>query len=144
MSLGTIQIENSLSDHDVDFQCVPASESERLRKQWLNCYAARVKKETGAWIHNRFRWHGFSYGLQAAVAGLDATIAYQALWPAPYFVFEEENTWAYACTSDRYPDLTSLQADIYVAHHNMNWTMVFTHEQPEIGPYLAMKSKNVS
>ncbi|KIC47145.1 hypothetical protein RA28_05510 [Ruegeria sp. ANG-S4] len=69
-------------------------------------------------------------------------IGYQKQWPAPYVVFNENNDWAYSCTFDRYPDFTSFQADIYVAHHNMKWTMVFTHEQPDLGPYLAFKSEN--
>ena len=92
--------------------------------------------------YNRFRWHGFSYGLQTAVTGADALSDYRRQWQAPYVIFDEEGTWAYSCTSEKYPDLTSLRADIYVAHHNMKWTMIFTHEQPDIGPYLALKSKN--
>ncbi len=142
MRLKKFQIETVLSEHNVDFSFIPEKESASIRERWLDLYAARVKKETGAWIHNRFRWHGFSCGFQDAVAGSDALTAYKNMWPAPYIVFDEEDTWAYACTSDSYPDLTPQRADIYVAHHNMKWTMVFTHEQPDIGPYLALKSKN--
>ncbi len=143
MSPKQIQIENFLSAREVSFDPLTSSESESVKKQWLLAYAARVKKETGVWIHNRFRWHGFSYELQTAVAGSEALIGYQRQWPAPYVIFDEENIWAYSCTSEEYPDFTSFRADIYVAHHNMKWTMVFTHEQPDIGPYLALKSENI-
>ena len=143
MSLKKIHIESFLSALEVDFYPVQSDESEQLKKLWLFAYAARVKNETGLWIHNRFRWNGFSYGHQTAVSGSDALIAYQSQWQAPYVIFDEEDTWAYLCTSEKYPDLTSFRADIYVAHHNMKWTMVFTHEQPDIGPYFAFKSKNV-
>ena len=54
-------------------------------------------------------------------------------------VFDEEGTWSYRCTSETYPDFTALGADIYVAHHNMKWTMAFTHEQPHDGPFFAVK-----
>lgn len=138
------QIEHFLISQSVDFVPLSPVESEQVKTDWLATYALRVKKNTGAWIHNGFRWHGFSYGLQSAITGSDAVVGYQKQWPASYVVFNENNDWAYSCTSDRYPDFTSFQADIYVAHHNMKWTMVFTHEQPDLGPYLAFKSENAN
>ena len=143
MSLTNFQIEDFLTEHEVDFRAAPADESEQFKKQWLLTYVPRVKKETGEWIHNRFRWHAFSYGYQSATTGTEALIAYQRQWQASYVIFDEEDSWTYFCSSKKYPDFSSLRADIYVAHHNMKWTMVFTHEQPDIGPYLALKPKNL-
>lgn len=142
MTAKTNEIENLLAAKSVQFQLLPADEGDAVRQHWLSTFAARVKKDTGVWVHNRFRWHGFSYGFQNAIEGEDAMVGYQDQWPAPYVVFDEDDSWAYACTSAEYPDLTSLRSDIYVAHHGMKWTMAFTHEQPDIGPFWATKSDN--
>ena len=138
MSLRTSEIDALLSDLGAEFRQMTQTESDRVRQQWLHAFAKNVKAETGVWVHNRFRWHGFSYGLQTALEGAAALNSYQTQWRAPYVLFDEEDHWAYACTSQAYPDFTRFHEDIYVAHHNMKWTMVFTHESPDIGPYFAM------
>ena len=76
---------------------------------------------------NKMKWHGFSSGYEAAIEGDKALTRYTSNWMANYFIFDEEETWCFQCSSDSYPDLTSLSADIYISHHNMKWTMVFTH-----------------
>ncbi len=124
----------------VDFDPLNANEGREVIQYWHRTFAGNVKKSTGSWIHNRFRWHGFSYGYQNARAGDEAFNAYKNQWPAPYVVFDEDINWSYSCVSGSYPDFTSFSADIYVAHHNMKWTMVFTHEQPDIGPFFAEQS----
>ncbi len=135
-------IEEFLTRAGVSFDPLDTRESDVVIRHWHSTFAKNVKKETGAWILRRFRWHGFSYGYQNAKSGIEALSTYRNQWPAPYFIFDEDLMWVYGCSSDAYPDLTPLSADIYVAHHNMKWTMAFTHEQPEIGPFFAEKSAN--
>ncbi len=135
-------IEEFLTRDGVSFDPVGARDYGDVIRHWHSTFARNVKRETGSWIHGRFRWHGFSYGYQNAQGGIEALSTYRNQWPAPYFIFDEDLTWLYGCNSDAYPDLSSFRADIYVSHHNMKWTMVFTHEQPEIGPFFAEKSAN--
>ena len=77
------------------------------------------------------------YVILGACHPASAWQAYQSQWPAPYVVFDEEGTWSLGCASQTYPDFSLLGADIYVSHHNMKWTMAFTHEQPHDGPFFA-------
>ena len=133
------QIEEFFQKHSVEFAAHTPDERKDVEQRWLKAYAQRVKTATGSWIHNRFKWHGFSWGYETAIEGAPALREYQSQWLAPYVVFDEDGIWSYRCTSDTYPDFTELGADIYVAHHNMKWTMVFTHEQPHDGPFFAMQ-----
>ena len=135
-------IEEFLTRAGVEFDPLGAAEVGDVVQRWHSAFAGNVKKETGSWVQKRFRWHGFSYEYQKAHSGGEAFSAYHNQWPAPYFIFDEDLNWSYGCASDAYPDLTSFDADIYVAHHNMKWTMVFTHEQPDIGPFFAEKTAN--
>ncbi len=135
----TTQIKEFLEGHAVKLEHHSAIEREELVRRWLGTFAKNVKEETGSWIHNRFKWHGFSWKYEKAIEGENALREYQNQWPAPYVIFDEEETWSYRCTSEKYPDFSAFGADIYVAHHNMKWTMVFTHEQPHDGPYFAKR-----
>ena len=129
------EIAKFLEQHTTEFESLNSEQRITIEKNWLRTYAANVKKETGSWIHARFKWHGFSYGFERATEGMSAMEKYQNCWPAPFVVFDENLAWAFRCVSTQYPDFSDFGADIYVAHHNMKWTMVFTHEQPDPGPY---------
>lgn len=134
-------IEAFLDGQGVDFAPHSPEEKSGVHKRWLEAYAAKVKRATGSWIYNGFRWHGFSWDHEAALEGDSALKTYLAQWSAPYVIFDEEGNWSYGCRSERYPDFTHFGADIYVAHHNMKWTMAFTHEQPHIGPFFAEQGR---
>lgn len=133
------QIETFFEAQEVTFSALDTSEMKRVEKSWLKQFAQKLKNETGLWIYANFKWHGFSYKYETAIEGSLAMQEYQNQWIAPYFVFGEDGTWSYECKSKNYPDFSVLHADIYVVHHNMKWTMVFTHEQPHEGPYFASK-----
>lgn len=133
------EIREFLEHHTVEFESLCNERRLKTEKSWLQTYAANVKMQTGSWVHAGFMWHGFSYGYERAVEGNAALQKYQNNWPAPFIVFDEQLTWAFRCDSTQYPDFSKFGADIYVAHHNMKWTMVFTHEQPHQGPYFTSK-----
>lgn len=133
------RIEEFLVSQGVTFELQESVDREDVENRWLSEFAKNVKRETGSWIHARFKWHGFSCKFETAVEGSRALREYQNQWAAPYFVFDEDGTWSYRCNSKKYPDFTAFRADIYVVHHNMKWTMVFTHEQPHDGPYFTKR-----
>ena len=131
------EIEEFLEHHTTEFEDLSSEQRTSVENNWLSTYAANVKKHTGSWVHAGFKWHGFSYGYEKAIEGKIALQKYQENWPAPFVVFDEKLEWAFRCVSEQYPDFSKFGADIYVAHHNMKWTMVFTHEQPHPGPYFS-------
>jgi hypothetical protein len=137
-------IDQVLQEAKVIYAPASPSEAEAARDNWLQHFARNVKKEKGVWIWNDYRWHGFSFELEPCVAGLDALAKYQSQYPARFFVFDEDGEWCYVCERGRYPDLSVCEDDMYVSHHNMKWTMAFTHEQPGIGPFFAERARNKS
>ena len=133
------KIEEFLERNTTEFESLTSEQREEVEKRWLRVYAANVKKQTGIWIYGGFKWHGFSCNYERAADGQGALQKYQENWPAPFFVFDEKVTWAFRCVAAQYPDFSEFGDDIYVVHHNMKWTMVFTHEQPYPGPFFATK-----
>jgi len=119
----------------------PQSNTETLdfEHKWLSFFANNVKLRYGVYVYEGFKWHGFSLGLQSCVEGERAINTYKGQWPSKYIIFEEQMKESFLCYSDKYPDLSSLSLDVYVSHANLKWTMVFTHEQPVIGPFFAMR-----
>lgn len=140
MNHASVLTAQLLASRGVEYEELGEVDRKDVERLWLDTFAQNVKRSTGSWVHNGFKWHGFSYELEAADTGPAALKKYQNQWSAPFVVFDEKVTWAYTCQSEGYPDFTPLGDDIYVAHHNMKWTMVFTHEQPDLGPYFALRS----
>jgi hypothetical protein len=116
-------------------------QAQEFERRWLAVFAANVKRRHKAWVYGGFRWHGFSYGLERCIEGSDAIARYSGQHPAKYVVFDEELEETLSCKSEGYPDLSSLGRDLYVSHANLKWTMVFTHEQPDIGPFFASRDE---
>ena len=115
-------------------------EQERLdvRQRWLTTFAQGVKSAKGVWVFNGYMWHCFSFKMAKSLEGIRALSAYQSTFSASAFVFDEDLNEMFSFRPDKtFPDLTALKNDYYVCHHNMKWTMVFTHEQPSIGPFFA-------
>ena len=65
---------------------------------------------------------------------------YSSLHPRRLFVFSD---WGpeigLVCDAIPSPDLTGLHSDFFVFPPNLLWTMSFTHEQPDLGPYFACR-----
>lgn len=132
-----LYVEQYLLSCGVNFLLLEGAKAKMIVKKWDQVFAQKVKETTGTWVHKRFRWHAFSYNFTASNSGPLALSEYLGQWPAPFVLFDENLKWCYKCEAEIYPDLTALGLDIYVSHHNMKWTMVFTHEQPDIGPFFA-------
>ena len=132
-------IADHLSDLGVQIATQSKTAAAEVERRWLNTYAQKVKEAHGVWTYRGYRWHGFSYALQPCVSGAAAITQYHEQWKAKFYVFDENLTECMLCEAEEYPDLASLHRDIYVSHANMKWTMAFTHEQPELGPYFAFR-----
>ena len=135
-------LQDTLSSQGIQFTELSSVDAQRVEERWLQAFAARVKKEKGTPIYMGFKWHGFSYGIEPAKTGEVALRAYQSQWAAPFYVFDEKLDSCLKCEGQPFPNLSELRADLYVVHHNMKWTMVFTHEQPDLGPFFTTKKES--
>ena len=134
-----MNIHDELTSRSIICEAVSQKEAFAIQQSWLETFASKVKKEKGKYVFRGLKWHGFSYDIQPCVHGMKAFTEYTNQWTAPYYVFDEELNECWLCTSETYPDLSVLHDDLYITHHNMKWTMVFTHEHPDLGPYFALK-----
>ena len=135
-----IRVKEFLAINGVEFAVVPKKQRWRIQKASLGTYAGNVKATKGIYVYGGFMWNGFSSGLEKCRHGDKARQAYFAQRPSEYYIFGEGASWCFACRSDQYPDLSDCCDEAYVAHHTMDWTMVFTHEQPHIGPFFAERN----
>lgn len=138
-TMNTKLIKKYFNNLEVVYTLVSEEESEIIIKNWMKCYASNVKKQTGTWICDKFKWHGFSSGMQDSLSGEEANIEYKKQYLTDYYIFNENENWCFHCESKILPDLSFYGHDIYIAHHNMKWTMVYTHEHPHFGPYFATR-----
>lgn len=118
---------------------VPLKEGWRLLQAWREIYCAPFHETTGKWATaNGCAWHTFSGGFFPSIAGGRALIEYQARGSGDLLVLPESDRYAaIRCTSSVPVDFSPLRLDIYVAPSSFEWTMVFTHQYPEYGPYFA-------
>ena len=114
------------------------SAMKALAERWFSAFAPNVRKAKNVDVYLGYRWHGFSYEMEPHIAGSDALAKYLKK-RGPFIVFDEDGGFALLCdqNSGVPPDLTSLGDDLYVCDPDCTWTMAFTHEQPEVGPYFS-------
>jgi len=99
-----------------------------------------VKATTGKWQYEGHDWHAFSWGFSRALEGDAARAAYQKQAAAEWVVLAPgRDPSAWSCRGAPPPDLSPLGWDLYVFDPACEWTMVFTHEQPTIGPYYSRR-----
>jgi hypothetical protein len=134
-----------LSDHSVEAIEISTEELARITTLWKRVFGSRVRRQYGTSVYRGFKWHGFSYGIEPCLSGQTAREAYQ-LKAGPFYVFDEMESFGYLCrTSTRFRiDLSELHQDIYITNKQVSWTMVFTHEQPALGPFFAEATANSS
>ena len=89
--MDTKQIKECFNDLDITYTLVSKEETEVIIKNWLKYYAYNVKKETGDWIFNKFKWHGFSSEIQASLIGTDAVNEYSKQYLTDYYIFGGSN-----------------------------------------------------
>jgi hypothetical protein len=142
MSALTVQrrqdIVNHLLANHAELRELSSAELGEVCREWLQRFAVRVRRQEGSWMLKGFKWHGFSYGIVPCLAGESALRAYQRT-KGRFYLFDEEECFGYLCKTPFpfRPDLSRFRTDVYLTGSDFSWTMVFTHEQPEIGPFFA-------
>jgi hypothetical protein len=116
---------------------IPRNEAWLLLQAWREIYCAPVREATGKWVRGGLSWHTFSHDYFPSVRGRHALDQYHAQDSAGLLVLpESDHEIAIRCTSSSPVDFLGLN-DVYIAPSSFEWTMVFTHEHPEYGPYFA-------
>ena len=123
----------------ISSRALDVSEARQLSQAWLSAFCPLVKETTGKWIKDGFRWHAYSFEIQPCRHGLKALDAYRSQVAEPFFVFDEPCRSAYECTASELPDFSDYSDEVYVCAHDFQWSMAFTHEQPDLGPYFAVR-----
>lgn len=105
---------------------------------WREKFASSVKSQTGKWAHLGFEWHAFSYEFTPSKDGLQGLALYFAETASEvYVVPEDEDDPAFVCRTPKRLDFSDCQTDVLVFPLALDWTIAFTHEQPEFGPYFS-------
>jgi len=122
-------------------------EAGALWARWREAYASNAGVQRHA--PKGIPWHAFSYGFSEHAKGQAAVAAYREVEEREYcLLLQDRLPAAYRCRSDVLPDAGSLGIDMYVVAVDCSWTMVFTHEGPEVssmalGPYFAWRDWQV-
>jgi len=103
-----------------------------------------VKKWTEKFIGNptapyleSYLWHVFGNNVTFYLEGNQATEELMKQYPSEVFLFNEPQQYLIRCWG-KVPliEMEDFFDDVYVCHHNMNWTYVIPHES-NIGPFFS-------
>jgi len=116
-------------------------EKQTYDRKWLETFARRVKKQTGQWVYNGYMWHTFSFEFVKARSGAEAIQLYEGEKSTKYLILSDQDRHpSYLCDGMELIGAEVFDDDYYVVPFDYEWTMAFTHEQPELGPYFVRKS----
>lgn len=111
---------------------------ERVMQAWRETFARSVKAQTGSWVHRGYEWHAFSYDFTQSKSGARGLALYLAETPSEVYVIpEDDGDDAFVFRAPALLDFSDCQTDIIVFPPDFRWTVAFTHEQPDLGPYFA-------
>ncbi len=130
-----------LADLDVTAKNVGFSEAQSINRTLLKKFFPNVKRATGDWVYNGYRWHAYSFKHEIAKTGDAAMENYRERHVMPFYAYFEFDDVLLDCLADQYPDIRTLDNDIYIFPHRVNWLFVTTHEASMgLGPYFALPS----
>lgn len=123
---------------------IPRKEAWRLLQAWREIYCAPVHATTGKWTRGGIGWHTFSGGDFPSLRGSRALEQYRIQESNGLLVLsEDDHKTAIRCTSSAPVDFSGM-GDVYIAPTSFAWTMVYTHEDPEYGPYFARSEQAIT
>lgn len=126
------------NEYSISAKVITGRNFRKINQSWLRAFFPNVKHNTGRWVYRGYRWHAYSFNHEVAVSGEEAFGIYQAKPIAPFYLFHELNDSLYTCTTEVWPDLRTLNDDIYLFPHQLEWMFVITHEMSiDLGPYFA-------
>jgi Domain of unknown function (DUF4275) len=122
-------------------EVVPDRARWKLLQDWRQVYAATQHSVTGKWTYRGFGWHAFSFGYARALHGERADLAYKALAPPHRLIVcpQDAVLTAFQVIGGSLPDFRPTRRDIYVWPDGLGWTMAFTHEDGNSGPYFSRR-----
>jgi hypothetical protein len=135
-------IIEQLKDQEIEFELVqsgyePADSSavSKTVKKWSSKF---IGKRTAPQIEN-YLWHIFSFEATKSQQGKNALDELKKQYVSETLIFNEPQQYLIRCWG-KIPmiEMENFFDDIYMCHHNMNWTYVIPHEAPEMGPYFSI------
>lgn len=136
-----VDLTTSLKCSGLDVQALDPADASRFFKLWCEAFLEPVRVRMGRFRYRGLHWHAFSYKLVAALDREEALEQYRQVPADPVLIIPE--SWSQGCgvrcVGAPPPDLTPLREDLYVFPESMDWTMAFTHEHPDYGPYFVRR-----
>jgi len=135
-------IINQLIEQEISFEVLqneydPSKDSKvsETVKKWSDKFISNKKAPN----LESYLWHIFSFNATDNFEGKLALAELKKQWTADVLIFNESQQYLIKC-SGKIPilEVDGFMDDVYLCHHNMKWTYVITHEDPEIGPYFSI------
>lgn len=137
-----LHLVRDLESQGFDVEMLSRRDAGHWFAEWCQAYLGEVRSATGLYRYRGLHWHAFSYGFVNAVDGAVAVDAYARQTAAAVLVIPED--WSggcgVRCRGAGLPDLVARREDLYVFPESLAWSMAFTHEQPALGPYFALRT----
>jgi hypothetical protein len=120
---------------------IAPADAARIWSRWDQTFGRAVQERTGRPVFGGIRWHAFSWNFMRAEGGLRAIELYAAEPSAELLVLLEGDHGRSLRLGACAPiDFSRCGLDLYVIPCSFDWTMVFTHEQPSIGPFFCRRN----
>lgn len=120
---------------------IAKTDAARLRRAWDQAFGGAVLQRTGKPVFAGHRWHAFSWKFTRAETSACATALYAAELAGKLLVFlDDDDREAFEFGGCAPIDFGPCGVDLYVVPSTLEWTMVFTHEQPQIGPFFCRRT----
>ena len=122
-------------------EALPRSEARRYFAAWCEAFCGPVKARFGKYRWGSYHWHAFSGGVSPSESRKRAFDLYRGEEETELIIIPErwEGIAGLRISGCASPDLTPTRLDLHVFPESLAWTMAFTHEQPDLGPYFTRK-----
>ncbi|TWU18496.1 DUF4275 family protein [Allorhodopirellula heiligendammensis] len=125
-------------EHCTSAAVLDAATFRNVNQRLLERFFPNVKSATGRWVYSNYRWHGYTFGHEIALAGDAAFECYREQTVVPFYIYHECHDAMLDCAAATWPDIRSFADDIYVCPHDMTWLFTTTHEMSiGLGPFFA-------
>jgi hypothetical protein len=120
---------------------IPIRRRHALLQEWRHVYAASLHAATGKWTWRGWDWHVFSFGHARSIDGEKALFTYASLKPPLRLIVcpQHDRLPAFEIIGGLLPDFNNSGDEIYVWPEGLEWTMAFTHEDGNCGPYFSRR-----
>ena len=129
------------SKHGTAATPVIGADFRHINQRLLESFFPNVKRATGKWVYDDYRWHAYSFNYEIAISGDAAFNRYAEQGIQPFYIYQEFDDSLLDCTAAVWPDIRTFDNDIYVFPHDLTWLFSTTHEMSiGLGPFFAVPS----